>query len=153
MGARRTIVGRIVALALMVGASGAWATDAKTRSGSVKLTLNPLVSDAGSPDERWQVQVRDVAASAKSASEVQGAVRVAGIPIERPDRLGRVDWQLTGAALSGTVSSHSGGPVVAWFTGTVSANGIQGTFTAVNGQSGSWVWEGPVPEEQPAPAQ
>lgn len=139
----RLFFGGMAVVVVVLSAFVTAATDAPTKSGSATLTLNAVASEAGVPDERWQVQARDVTTSAT----VQGTVRVGGVPIERPDRVGKVDWNLTGAELSGTVSSPGGGPVVGWFKGTVSGNELKGTFTTVMNQNGSWVWEGPIPQE------
>ncbi len=131
MQAELRIIFGVAAFSLL--ASSALAADTGVKSGSARLTLNPIVSEAGTPHERWQVQAQDVTGSAT----LQGTVRVGGMPIERPDRVGKVDWQLRGTEFSGTVSSPGGGAVIGWFKGTVGENGTQGTFTTVTGQSGS----------------
>lgn len=115
-------------------------TETVRESGSATVTLSPLPSEPGAADERWRVQ-----ASAQG-STIEGSVRVAGVPVERPDQLGKVEWELNGSQLSGTIHSPAGNFVIAWFRGTVESDVLQGTFTAINGKSGSWKWEGPPPQ-------
>lgn len=137
----------VAVLALMLSAPSTQAAEVGVQqSGSVTLTLNPLASDPGASKERWSIQIQDATASAADSPTVTGTVRIGGVPIERAEQLGKVDWQISGTTVSGTVSNPSGGPALASFKGTVDENGMQGTFTVLSGQSGSWAWEGPLPE-------
>ncbi|MBX3023522.1 hypothetical protein KF840_01290 [bacterium] len=110
-------------------------------SGTLALTARALDDGAGAGAQRLQI----------SAQGVTGTVRVAGVPLQA-DRLGTVDWHLDGSTLAGTVASPSGGPALASFTGTVTADGMAGTFTTLHGKSGTWAWEGPVPQGAAAAA-
>lgn len=130
------IVGLIIGVTSVVGAEGI------SRSGSVTLTLSPLASESDATDERWRIRARDVG----SSREIEGTIRIGGLPLQRPDQLGRVAWKVTGTTLSGTVTSPVGETLLATFAGTIRPDGMKGEFQAINGQRGSWEWEGPVPQ-------
>ncbi len=143
----RTFRAKCIATLCLVAVAAAgtvWATSLSARSGTATLTgLTKLASDGGQ-GERWQVSVRDVS----SGEVVAGPVRVIGVPIGRPEKLGKAEWSLSGTQLTGTVSVTNG-PVMAWFSGTVTQQGVSGQFSTVTGQSGSWIWEGAIPTSVP----
>jgi hypothetical protein len=142
---RRHLATAIFVSMLALGGSRSSAADTSDTgapapsSGTVSLTATALDQDAGAGEQRLQI----------SAQGVTGTVRVSGVPLQA-NRLGTVDWHLDGSTLTGTVASPSGGAALASFTGTITADGMAGTFTTLHGKSGTWAWEGPVPQAPPA---
>jgi hypothetical protein len=133
--------------AVLLGAAQLWAAEPESEGdlveetgAGVSMQLSPLGSDSEAGEERLEVQV----------AGVSGVLRVSGVPV-LADQLRKAEWEVTGSEVSGSVSNPNGGPALASFTGTVTEKGIEGTFTTLSGQSGSWVWEGPMPEAPPAP--
>jgi len=97
----------------------------------------------------------------RAAGEGQRAVQRWSLDVERDDDggitgsvvvddspllvHGRVHGKINGRHVSGTISDPEGGDAVR-FWGTVRGNTLRGTFTDRTGESGEWVWNGPLPE-------
>jgi hypothetical protein len=124
------------------------------------ITLSPIVVDTGvgvadaesdkadaGGGQEWHVEFQHATGS---GGPVAGTVRVTGVQIGSETDLGGVTWRLSGSDLSGTIASVDGSMTVASFKGTISATSVGGTFTTIDGQSGSWTWEGPTPAEADA---
>ena len=58
---------------------------------------------------------------------------------------GVVRGALRGQHLSGTIADTSGNRI-AEFRGIISAGGVRGTYTDRTGETGDWIWDGPLPE-------
>jgi hypothetical protein len=160
-------IGTLAFIMVMVSAYSGWPAKAGAESGSgqevtvdndsappsisgrgtVTLSPAPDAQDGGDSEQRWEVSFRGT-----RGEGVKGTVRVGGISVPQSGDAGEIDWKLSGSDLSGTVTNPSGGDVVASFSGTVSANGIQGSFAITDGPSGSWVWEGSLPQLLPTPS-
>lgn len=156
MGTHTRLFGTLASLIALVCAFNGWAQEAEAELGAVPsvsgrgtVSLSPaqgVQEDGGGSDERWEISFKGV-----GGEGVKGTVRIGGISVPQAGDVGEIDWTLSGPNLSGTVTNPAGGGVLASFNGTVSANGIQGTFTIVDGPSGSWAWEGALPQPLPAP--
>ena len=128
------------AAANVVGGAGAIASgDSIASSGTGAVTLSPVTGSG--TDGQWQVSLQG-----EAGYPVTGTVQVTGFTVRQPGRLGKVDWQRSGNDIAGTIGNPSGGTPLASFNGIVNANGAQGTFSAANGQTGSWSWTGAAPQ-------
>jgi hypothetical protein len=78
---------------------------------------------------------------------VKGRVTIVGGPVDEVN----VDGHVQGNRVSGVIVDDNG-TQLGTFSGAVSATGVAGTFTAINGETGDWGWDGqlptPVPPEQ-----
>lgn len=128
--------------------------------GSGSVILTPVVADAvanalqggeegaeSGRDQEWHVELEPTTGN---VGPIAGNVRLAGVKMGSSTDLGAVTWQVSGSSLSGTIASADGDLTLASFEGTVSTTSVYGTFTTIDGQKGSWVWDGPKPEEVPA---
>jgi hypothetical protein len=75
---------------------------------------------------------------------VSGGADVVGFPIIDSGQWGDVNWTVNGAQVTGTVRNRSG-EVEGMFDGTITATGVSGKFTHVDGRVGLWSWDGPPP--------
>ena len=144
-----TIISLLIAV---LGPSAGWAQQAaaanggRSISGRGTVAVNPAVSadDDDDAGDRWDVQF-----NGDAGGGMKGKVRIGGIRVSRAGNVGNIQWKLSDGQLSGTVSDEAGEGVLASFKGTVSAKRIAGTFTTADGQTGSWTWEGPLPQVRP----
>jgi hypothetical protein len=79
-----------------------------------------------------------------AAQGVSGAADVVGFPIIRGGSWGDVDWKVDGSRITGTLKTKEGS-IEGTFDGTISATGVSGKFTHVDGRVGLWSWDGPPP--------
>lgn len=94
-----------------------------------------------------QLSVNVARDSAVTAAE--GTADVVGFPMIQNGQWGDIDWKVNGTQIIGTVKSRDG-TTEGTFEGTVTATGVSGKFTHVDGRVGLWSWNGPppVPAEQ-----
>jgi hypothetical protein len=81
---------------------------------------------------------------------VSGAADVVGFPIIDSGQWGDVDWKVNGTQVTGTVKNEKG-EVEGTFDGTLTATGVSGKFTHVDGRVGLWSWDGPPPASTTQP--
>jgi hypothetical protein len=87
--------------------------------------------------QRWILSVdRD------DDGKLHGSVAIADSPLARS---GVVRGSMRGRHVSGTIAD-SRGRHIAEFRGVASADGVRGTYTDRTGETGDWVWDGPLPE-------
>ena len=99
------------------------------------------VSAAG--DQRnWGVEVKHY-----DDDSFTGRVTLVRGPVPQVDIEGQVSGNEVYGALVDKNSMQIG-----TFTGTISTSGLSGTYTAANGDTGNWTWDGPLPGAQLAPA-
>ena len=132
-------------LMVLAAASIVFADDASTNGGTPEAAgkggLAVDVRSAGT-DTAKHVTVnirRD--GSAESGS---GAADVVGFPIIDSGQWGDADWKVNGSQVTGTVKNEKG-EVEGTFDGTITATGVSGKFTHVDGRVGLWSWDGPLP--------
>lgn len=81
-----------------------------------------------------------------SARAMSGAVDVAGFHQIDSGQWGDVDWKVNGSQVTGTVRNRDGS-VEGTFEGTITATGMSGKLTHVDGRTGLWSWNGPPPAQ------
>lgn len=76
---------------------------------------------------------------------VSGAADVVGFPFIENGAWSDIDWRVNGSQIAGTLKRKNG-TVEGTFDGTITATGVSGTFTHVDGRVGLWSWDGPLPQ-------
>lgn len=118
------------------GRTGAAETD---RKGVLVLDVQPTADESA---KRLAVNVHPNG----SAQALSGNVDVAGFPQIDGGHWGDVDWKVNGSQVTGTVR-NSDGSVEGTFEGTITATGMSGKLTHVDGRTGLWSWNGPPPAQ------
>ena len=87
--------------------------------------------------QRWSLNVeRD------DDGKLDGTVVIDNSPLLKS---GVVGGSMHGRHLSGTIGDASGAEI-AEFRGVIAPDGVRGTYTDRTGETGEWVWDGPLPE-------
>lgn len=73
-----------------------------------------------------------------------GVGTIVGFPMIQSGQWGDIDWKMNGAQVIGTVKNRDGA-TEGTFEGTLTATGVSGKFTHVDGRVGLWSWNGPPP--------
>lgn len=89
------------------------------------------------PTQRWSLQL-----ARANDNSISGRVTLSGSPLAGA---GNVQGHIVGSTLMGTIVDDAG-LQVATFRGTVSNNGMSGTYTDRTGETGAWAWDGPPPQ-------
>lgn len=79
-----------------------------------------------------------------SADAANGTADVVGFPMIQNGQWGDIDWKVNGSQVVGIVKNRDG-TTEGTFEGTVTATGVSGKFTHVDGRVGLWSWNGPPP--------
>jgi hypothetical protein len=79
-----------------------------------------------------------------SQQTVSGSADVIGFPFIQSTSVSDIDWKVDGSNVTGTITGKSGS-VLGSFEGTITATGMGGKFTHVDGRVGLWSWDGPIP--------
>jgi hypothetical protein len=73
-----------------------------------------------------------------------GSAAVVGFPEIQSGEWAATDWKVNGTQITGTVKNRDG-TTEGTFEGTITATGVSGKFTHVDGRVGLWSWDGPPP--------
>jgi hypothetical protein len=105
--------------------------------GAVTLGVEAAPEGSG---KQVSVSVRDEAGGEAAA----GMAEVDGFPFIRGGEWADTEWKVSGSEITGTLRNRQG-KVEGTFTGTITADGIRGTFTHAGGRVGAWTWNGAPP--------
>lgn len=108
-----------------------------SKTGEVTLHVQPVAEDGAK-------RVVVSAASNGSIAGVLGTADVIGFPFMQGAAVGDIDWRVDGSKVSGSITGKDG-VVLGNFEGTITATGMSGKFTHVDGRVGLWSWNGPIP--------
>jgi hypothetical protein len=89
----------------------------------------------------WGVEVKHF-----DDNSFTGRVTLVGAPVPHAG----IEGQISGNEAYGVLVDDNG-MQIGTFTGSISNGGISGRYTAANGDTGSWSWDGPLPGVQTAP--
>ena len=99
-------------------------------------------ANAADDQRNWGVEVKHF-----DDDSFTGRVTLVRGPVPQVDIEGQVSGNEVYGALVDANSRQVG-----TFAGTISTSGFSGTYTAANGDTGNWTWDGPLPGAQVAPA-
>lgn len=88
------------------------------------------------PSQRWDLDLK------RDGNRVSGTIDLTDSPLA--DR-GFVEGYVSGARIDGRISDQIG-RLVARFRGTIEDGAMSGTYRDRTGESGTWTWDGPLPE-------
>lgn len=86
--------------------------------------------------QRWDIDV-----TRADDDSFEGRVILFGSPLAQ---IGRLRGAIKGRRVTGSVTDTSGNHV-ATFVGTITSNGLQGTYQDRAGEVGRWSWDGQLP--------
>jgi hypothetical protein len=140
------VVAVAVAVAVTCSANVASAQDAAAHGhGRLRITAEPPgAPPADVPANERQHHITVHLTRSADAAPIHGPVTIKGVAAVASAEVGDVDWQVSGANLSGSVT-HPGNAVTT-FDGTITSSGASGTFTLPGGARGEWSWDGPLPQ-------
>jgi hypothetical protein len=127
----------VILAALLLISARAAVSEEVVGSGRLEMAVEGerLESGAASLERQWSARV-----SRSAENRLTGRVQLAGEVGE-----GIVEGQVAGSFVFGTVRDESGREV-GYFEGHITPEGVEGKFTALGGETGSWSWDGPVPK-------
>lgn len=112
-------------------------------TGSVTLDVQGTTTESGK-QVGVSVDPKDGGASAA------GNAAVIGFPMIQNGQWADTDWKVDGSRITGTVKNRDG-RIEGTFDGTITATGVSGKFTHVDGRVGLWSWDGPPPRSPGQP--
>jgi len=98
-------------------------------------------ASAGGGQRNWGVELKHF-----DDDSFTGRVTLVSGPVPQVD----IEGQVSGSEVYGALVDKNS-MQVGTFTGTISTSGLSGTYTAANGDTGNWTWDGPLPGTQVAP--
>ena len=110
------------------------------KRGRAAVMASPGRVKAAADEREYAFDVWD----AENVASVSGFVTTKGLPEMNGGDIGDVRWRIAGSKISGYLVKN--GSNVAAFSGTISRDGAIGTVKTSRGDSGTWVWDGPLPE-------
>ncbi len=88
-------------------------------------------------DSNWHIQLKRL-----DDDSLSGRITVVGSPLVQQ---ARIEGQISGTEVYGVIVGEND-IQVATFTGAIFKDGMSGTYTTSDGDSGSWSWERPEPD-------
>lgn len=104
------------------------------------LTLGVQGNAAGESTKQVSVNV----SPKEGGPSAVGNADVVGFPVIQNGQWADTDWKVNGSQITGTVKNRDG-TTEGTFEGTLTATGVSGKFTHVDGRVGLWSWSGPPP--------
>jgi hypothetical protein len=135
-------VGAKCLIAFILSVVWAVAEEGRVESAELQKRELNLAVQSGSTDDAKHVAVTLPAAGA--APGVSGTADVIGFPFIQSSSISDIDWKVDGSTVTGTITAKSGSRLGS-FEGTITATGMSGKFTHVDGRVGLWSWDGPIP--------
>lgn len=121
------------------------AQDAPLPAAAVAITARDIAGAGGwktdgtaaHPLKRWNLDVHR-----GDDNSITGRVNLGGSPLASS---GNVNGHIVGTLVTGTITDDDG-KQVAKFHGQLNSQGMSGTYTDRTGETGSWSWDGQLPQ-------